>query len=175
MPRKRCCGRVDDYPVSCRFVSSQNKGDETVTLGVEEVEAVRLKDMIGHDQSECAREMELTRPTFQRVLSGARKKIATALTEGKTIIIEGGHFIMKNRNFECLDCGQNWEEAPCTEGGKHGYEIACPKCGSMNKVKLVDGERHACGGNGENHGTDCGCGHGEISEADHGCGCHDNA
>lgn len=177
MPRKRCCGKVDEYPVSCRFVSSQNESGEAVSLGVEEAEAVRLKDMMGYDQKKCTKEMGLTRPTFQRVLAAARKKIATALAEGKTIIIEGGHFIMKPREFECLDCGEKWEEAPCAEGGKHGYEIACPKCGSFNKVKIVDGERRACGGGrGHDHGEDCGCGphrerrHGE----EHGCGCRGN-
>lgn len=160
MPRKRCCGRIDEYPICRRFVPSQNESGEAVYLGVEEAEAVRLKDMTGYDQKKCAREMGLTRPTFQRVLSVARKKIATALTEGKTIIIEGGYFIMKPREFECLDCGEKWEAEPCAEGGKHGYEIACPKCGSFNKVKIVDGERHACGGRaGHGHGEDCGCGH----------------
>jgi predicted DNA-binding protein (UPF0251 family) len=172
MPRKRCCGQVDEYPVSCRFVSSQNESNETVSLGVEEVEAVRLKDMAGRDQKECAREMGLTRPTFQRILAAARKKIATALAEGKTIVIEGGHFIMKNRIFECLDCGEKWEEAPCTEGGKHGHEIACPKCGSMNKAKVVEGERRACGSHGgHEHGEDCGCGHHEDHEHGEDCGC----
>ncbi len=161
MPRKRCCGIIDEYPVSCKFVSTQNER-ETISLGAEEVEAVRLKDMKGYDQAECARKMGLTRPTFQRILAAARKKIATALAEGKTIMIEGGNFIMKPRVFECLDCGETWEEAPCTEGGKHGYEIACPKCGSMNKVKITDGERHACGGHeGHGHGGGCGCGHHE--------------
>ena len=67
---------------------------------------------------------------------------------------------MKNRVFECLNCKEIWEEIPCSEGGKHGYEIACPKCGSMNKSKIVDGARHACGGHGHNHhehGTTGGC------------------
>jgi predicted DNA-binding protein (UPF0251 family) len=106
MPRKRCCGLIDEYPVCRKFVASQNENQDAIILGVEEVEAVRLKDMTGYDQKECAKEMGLTRPTFQRVLSAARKKIATALAEGKTITIEGGHFIMKKRVFECLDCGE---------------------------------------------------------------------
>lgn len=159
MPRRRCCGRVDDYPACQKFISSQ--GGPHMALGVEEAEALRLKDMLGHDQQTCAQQMGLTRPTFQRILTSARKKVATALTEGRTIIIEGGHFVMKNRVFECLDCGEKWEVEPCTEGGKHGYEIPCPKCGSMNKIKIVDGERHACGGQ-HHHGNGGGCG----------CGCH---
>ncbi len=162
MPRRRCCGRVDEYPACHQFVPNQMNGHHIMVLGIEEVEALRLKDMKGYDQEACAKEMGLTRPTFQRILAAARKKIATALVEGRTITIKGGHFVMKNRVFECLDCGETWEAEPCTEGGKHGYEIACPKCGGMNKVKLVDGVRHACGGAEQHHhqhGAGC-CGGG---------------
>lgn len=62
---------------------------------------------------------------------------------------------MANRTFECQGCKHVWEEAPCSEGGKHGYEIECPKCGSLKKVKLENGERHVCGGAGHSHGS-CG-------------------
>ena len=160
MPRKRCCGRVDDYPMCRRFEPAPADNPGETVLGVEEMEAVRLKDMLGYDQETCAREMGLTRPTFQRILAAARKKIATALTLGQAITIQGGHFVMKNRVFECQDCKKTWEEPPCTAGGKHGYEIACPQCGSMNKVKLENGERHACGGAQHHHGNGgCGCSH----------------
>jgi len=154
MPRKRCCGRVEGCPAHREFISP--KGGTPIVLGVEEAEALRLKDMLGYDQQACAQEMGLTRPTFQRMLSAARSKVATALAEEKTIIIKGGHFVMANRVFECLDCGEKFEVGPCGEDKRHGYEIPCPKCGSLNKVKLVDGTRHACGGA---HGHGCGCGH----------------
>jgi len=157
MPRRRCCGRVDECPVCRKFISPQ--GGQPVVLGVEEAEALRLKDMLGCDQAKCARQMALTRPTFQRVLASARSKVAAALTEGKTIIIEGGHFVMANRVFECQDCGERFEVGPCGEDGRHGYEIPCPKCGSFNKVKLVEGERHACGGAHSHGNGGCGCGH----------------
>ena len=162
MPRKRCCGQIDEYPICRKFLSVESVQSETVTLAIEEMEAVRLKDKEGYDQEECARQMGLTRPTFQRILISARRKIATALVEARTIHIEGGHYQMKNRVFECLDCGKRWEEAPCTEGGRHGYEIACPACGSMKKTKIVDGVKHACGGGGHSHDE-----HGEAG----GCGC----
>ncbi|MEI8217204.1 MAG: DUF134 domain-containing protein [Eubacteriales bacterium] len=148
MPRKRCCGKIDEFPNCYKFISDQTDHHEVMRLGMEEIEAIRLKDMEGHDQKTCAMEMGLTRPTFQRILIAARRKIATALVEGQTIHIGGGNYQMKNRVFECLDCGETWEVEPCSEGGRHGYELACPKCGSMNKTKLVDGQRHACGGAG---------------------------
>lgn len=63
---------------------------------------------------------------------------------------------MENRVFECAGCGHRWEEAPCAEGGRHGYEIACPKCGNESKYKITDGRRHACAG--RKHQGGC-CGH----------------
>jgi predicted DNA-binding protein (UPF0251 family) len=154
MPRKRCCGQIDEYPVCQRFESIQSLHDNVMKLGFEEIEAIRLKDMEGFDQDECARRMSLTRPTFQRLLVAARKKLAIALVEGQTIEIEGGHYQMANRTFECTDCQHIWEEPSCTEGGKHGFEIACPACGSMKKSKLNNGVRHACGGAGHDHSHD---------------------
>lgn len=65
--------------------------EETV-LTVDEFEAVRLKDLEGLDQSECAEKMDISQPTFHRLVISARKKIADALTHGKSIKIEGGHY-----------------------------------------------------------------------------------
>lgn len=164
MPRRRCCGQIDEYPAGRKFISSKTGQQKILLLGFEEVEAVRLKDKLGYDQEDCARQMGLSRPTFQRVLVSARRKIATALVEGHSIIIKGGYYQMKNRQFECLECGESWEVAPCSEGGKHGYEIPCPKCGSMHKTKITDGVRHACGG----------VGHGQHKQGNSGgcCGGH---
>jgi len=156
MPRKRCCGLISEYPVCHKFISEKNENHAVMILGIEEMEAIRLKDMIGYDQEVCGKEMGLSRTTFQRILIGARKKIATALVEGHSIEIRGGHYQMKNRVFECVDCGETWEVEPCTEGGKHGYEIACPKCGSMKKTKLDQEVRHVCGGSGD-HKDGGGC------------------
>lgn len=156
MPRRRCCGIVEEIPCCQRFVPEGGTDTGVYEISLEELEAVRLKDVEGMDQTACAIRMRVSRPTFQRILQRARNKIALALVKGQTIIIQGGHYMLKNRVFECADCGHTWEVEPCSEGGKHGYEIACPKCGSMKKFKLSDeGEKHACGG-GHHHGGCCG-------------------
>jgi len=61
---------------------------ESILLTKDEIEAIRLADFEGLYQEDAAREMEVSRPTFSRILSSARKKIATALIKGKTIEIE---------------------------------------------------------------------------------------
>jgi predicted DNA-binding protein (UPF0251 family) len=65
---------------------------EEAILSIDEFEAVRLKDLEGLDQSECAALMEISQPPFHRLVISARRKIADALTHGKTIKIQGGHY-----------------------------------------------------------------------------------
>jgi len=65
---------------------------QEVRLSLEEAEAIRLKDLEGLEQEEGAEKMGVSRPTFQRVLSRARRKIADALLHGRAIRIEGGNY-----------------------------------------------------------------------------------
>jgi len=61
---------------------------EEVRLSIDEIEAVRLKDMEGLDQEKAAEKMGISQSTFQRILARARNKIAQALVEGRAIRIE---------------------------------------------------------------------------------------
>jgi len=56
-------------------------------LLLEEVEALRLKNIEGLDQIECAKKMKTSQSTFQRILSSAYKKISDAILNGKAIKI----------------------------------------------------------------------------------------
>jgi predicted DNA-binding protein (UPF0251 family) len=57
------------------------------TLSREEMEAVRLKDVLGLEQVVAAERMRTSQSTFQRLLASARRKIASALVNGKAIEI----------------------------------------------------------------------------------------
>jgi len=61
---------------------------EEVKLTLGEAEAIRLFDVQNLEQKQCAKNMEVSQPTFSRVLDSARKKIADALINGKAIRIE---------------------------------------------------------------------------------------
>ena len=63
-----------------------------VILHVDEFEAVRLKDFERLEQEECAKKMNISQPTFHRLVFSARKKIADAIVNGKAIKIEGGNY-----------------------------------------------------------------------------------
>lgn len=56
-----------------------------ISLSAEELEALRLKNIEELDQSECAKKMNTSQSTFQRILTSAYKKISEALINGKAI------------------------------------------------------------------------------------------
>ncbi len=61
---------------------------EEVILSADELESLRLKDFEGRDQIQSAKQMEISQPTFNRILNAARRKVADALINGKAIRIE---------------------------------------------------------------------------------------
>lgn len=100
---------------------------EEVVLTVEELEAVRLKDLEGLEQEEGAERMRVSRPTFQRILVSAHRKIADALVSGKAIRVEGGAFQFARRILICQECGR---EVEWPRGGPGcGRDLKCPECG----------------------------------------------
>ena len=96
MPRPRNPRQVRCIPCTDYFKPRgiPLRGLEEVTLAVEELEALRLADLEGMEQVAGAEQMEVSRPTFARVLASARQKVADALVNGKALRIEGGVFRM---------------------------------------------------------------------------------
>ena len=109
-----------------------------VCLTVEEAEAIRLKDTEGLQQEQGAERMNISRPTFQRVLGAARKKIADALLNGKAIRIEGGSFEMAFSRFRCLN-GHEWE-VPFEVMTSVPPQL-CPTCNTPRIEPLLPAER----------------------------------
>ncbi len=58
-----------------------------VELSLEEMEAIRLRNINGLEQKEAAAKMNTSQSTFQRILVGAYAKISDALVNGKAIKI----------------------------------------------------------------------------------------
>ncbi len=118
--------RVECLPIVSLFkpvgLSAREIGE--VTLSLDELEALRLKDYEGLEQEECAVRMQISRPTFQRILVAARKKVAAALVEGHVLRVEGGNYQVVSRKMECEVCRSHFE-VPC---GRR--KTSCPECGS---------------------------------------------
>lgn len=125
---------------------------EENVLKIEELEAIRLKDLEGLEQEECAERMEVSRQTFQRILIEARKKVTDSLVNGKAVRIEGGNFTSNICPVRCLNCQQEWQESfenyrKVIEGG---YE--CPNCGSKEISCAFGRGKRFCGGHCWRHG-----------------------
>jgi len=78
---------------------------EPVQLTVDEYEAIRLIDLQGFTQEECAEQMKIARATAQRIYTDARKKLADCLVHGKNLAIEGGEFRLCDGLEKTCRCG----------------------------------------------------------------------
>ena len=65
---------------------------EKVNLKIEELEAMRLVDLVGMDQEDAANKMGVSRKTLWKDLKSARKKIVDALVDGKVLVMHGGNY-----------------------------------------------------------------------------------
>lgn len=54
----------------------------------DELEAMRLADLEGLYQEECAKRMGISRTTLSRTLAQARRKVVDALINGKRLLVE---------------------------------------------------------------------------------------
>ncbi len=63
---------------------------EVELLRHDELEALHLCDGLGLTQEEAGERMGVSRGTVQRLLAEARRKVATALVEGKALRLETG-------------------------------------------------------------------------------------
>ncbi len=89
MPRQKCKRFTSFRPPCCQFNPHNLKPQqESITLLSEEVEALYLMDLLELYQEEAAAKMEVSRPTFARIIKSARNKVALALLGGHTLHLE---------------------------------------------------------------------------------------
>lgn len=88
-PRRVCSlPQIDKYgPVN--FI---NDNIQIVIMSVEEIEVIRLMDLVKLDQEKCAEVMGVARSTVQRIYNDARSKIADSIVNGKILKIQGGNY-----------------------------------------------------------------------------------
>jgi uncharacterized protein len=102
------------------------------TLSFDELEAIRLIDSEGLDQTKAAKKMKISQSTLSRLLKEGRKKLADAIIQGNSIKIQGGNFKMAMPKVRGLGMGGGRGFG----GGRMGGFAAgpsgncvCPKCG----------------------------------------------
>jgi predicted DNA-binding protein (UPF0251 family) len=122
---------------------------QEVQVLVEEAEAIRLKDLKGLEQEECAGKMNISRTTFSRILDSARQKMADAMLNGKAIRIEGGNYEMAVRRFRCIS-GHEWEVP--FETMIATPPSSCPRCDTPSIMPLSAPATGRGRGSGRRHG-----------------------
>ena len=129
--RIRYVERFPDFTYFKPQSDSFKKGFEVI-LTVAEFEALRLKHHERKTQIECAELMNVSQPTFSRILDLAHKKITEALLHGKAIRIAGGSIGIKKLfiGYGCLNCFNEWQDGKASEINKES--VVCPECNSKN-------------------------------------------
>ena len=96
MPRPRTQRRIRAMPRVNYFkpIGIPMTQLEEVILTIDEFEAVRLVDLEEMEQSKAAKKMNVSQPTFSRILGVAHKKIADSIINGKALRVEGGQYML---------------------------------------------------------------------------------
>lgn len=107
MPRPRKWRKVCCLPESNSFgpLNAQLNIEEHIIMTVDEYETIRLIDMQGFTQAECANQMNIARTTVQGIYNEARKKLAEVLVNGRALRIEGGEYKLCDGLEKHCRCG----------------------------------------------------------------------
>ncbi len=125
--RRRICAEPACVSFGPRWGQKMGAGEESVcpsagtasviTMTLDEYETIRLIDLAGLTQEQCAEQMDVARTTAQAIYSSARRKLAECLVLGKELVIEGGNYVVCDRGAG--GCGHGCHGAH--EGGHVGY------------------------------------------------------
>lgn len=111
------------------FTPGSRSSDQEVNLDLDEFEAIKLLDFENMNQEKVAVCMNVSRPTLTRIYDKARKKIAAALVEGRSIKIGGGDFYYADNWYDCSDCDITFNA--------YDDNNNCPMCHSSQQVSLL--------------------------------------
>ncbi|MBR4655679.1 MAG: DUF134 domain-containing protein [Oscillospiraceae bacterium] len=113
MARPPRCRRIRCYPEYWSFAPREAAAPGTILLTLDEYECIRLIDKEALTQEQCAEQMGVARSTVTNIYESARKKLASVLVEGYTLVIGGGHYQLANQGTDHI-----------SEKGEHAMRIA---------------------------------------------------
>ena len=86
--RRRCRAYDGDRVFKPRSIPMHDL--DTIRLELSELEAMRLCDVEGYDQTEAGQRMTVSRGTVQRLLKTGRAKVIRCLLETRALVIARG-------------------------------------------------------------------------------------
>jgi len=147
-PQKERVVRQPPLHTDFKPLGIQRRVLESLPLGLDEFEALRLADYLGMEHTAAAMEMEISRSTFTRLIEKSRRKVAKFLVEGKHLHIEGGNIHFRGNIIKCHDCGHMFNVGFDSDINK------CPDCESGDLLDLAGefGHGNCCRGHGYHGG-----------------------
>jgi len=130
MPRRRRRRRIFLPPKIQGFSTYGFDTKESVIIFLDEFEAIKLLDYENLNQVKVAAIMNISRPTLTRIYDRARKKIASALVEGKNIEIRGGDVYTEDHWHYCSNCDIAFNT--------YDTNVNCPFCKSDVNVRTMN-------------------------------------
>lgn len=125
MPREKNQRKLNFKPIVKSFIPEKEAYNGITSLLHEEIEAIYLMDVQGLYQEEAAKCMEVSRPTFTRILKNARQKLAVGIISGNKI-----EFQDNSKNFIIAIC--------CDE--EHQFKNILPDAKYISIYKKTDNE-----------------------------------
>lgn len=107
--------------------------ERQIVMTVEEYETIRLIDLEGLTQEECAERMNVARTTIQRIYRDARIKLAQSLVNGDVLKIDGGDYQLYGEDEQIHRCGK------CR---RHRGLKKCMENENMNTVQSFENHSH---------------------------------
>lgn len=126
--------RVDAPPLFELYqpVGSADEDLNPIKLTLDEYEAVRLADYEELEHEAASIRMGISRPTFTKLITRARKKYSRLLIEGGLLYVGGGKIHFNRNRSVCRRCGERYFH------DLNVREPGCPKCGAAEGIDLAN-------------------------------------
>jgi predicted DNA-binding protein (UPF0251 family)/predicted Fe-Mo cluster-binding NifX family protein len=180
----RRCGAFEGARPSCLMGGTHAEAVVNV-LGADEMEALRLSDLMELTQVEAARQMGISQSTFQRVVTTAHRKVAQSLVDDQPLTVARAW----NALFNGAENSHQQEKSTggismtthialptedgttlCQHFGRaRYYKIVEITDGKVVSTELRDKFAHVCGDPKMDSGLTHEEVHGRLAEAAHGC------
>jgi len=157
MSRPQRCRNICSFPDFWSFSTEEDCTGEIINLTLDELEAIRLIDKEKLTQEDCSQKMNVARTTVTAIYESARYKIASAILDGKKLVISGGYWklteqkiseTLKSKGEKTMRIAVTYENGEIFQHFGHTEQF---KFYDIEDNKIIKSE--VTGTNGQGHGA----------------------